>query len=132
MVELELLNNQVEIVKEGLLDVLSDIIIQSWLDVEWLVRLFNFLDPHVEGVKFLLDKVIKVVGGIEDSINRTHEEREECKSHELKSDRENVFLRSRSRVITIPYCGDNFENPIESKNVLSWYSFVVELILVNP
>jgi len=132
LVELELLNNQVEIVKEGLLNVLSDIIIQSWLDVEWLVRLFNFLDPHVERVKFLLDKVIKVVGGIEDSINRTHEEREECKSHELKSDRENIFLGSRSRVITIPYGGDNFENPIESKNVLSWYSFVVELILVNP
>jgi len=132
LVELELLNDQVEIVKESLLNVLSDIIIQSWLDVEWLVRLFNFLDPHVEGVKFLLDKVIKVVGGIEDSINRTHEEREECKSHELKSDRENIFLGSRSRVITIPNCGDNFENPIESKNVLSWYSFVVELILVNP
>ena len=47
LVELELLDNQVEIIQEGLLDVLSDVIIQSWLNMEWLVRLFNLLDPHV-------------------------------------------------------------------------------------
>mgnify|MGYP004184070287 CR=1 FL=1 len=37
LIELELFNNQVEIVEEGLLYVLSDIIVQGWLDMEWLV-----------------------------------------------------------------------------------------------
>ena len=37
LVELELLDNQIEIVKEGLLDVLSDIVVKGWLDVERLV-----------------------------------------------------------------------------------------------
>jgi len=45
---------------------------------------------------------------------------------------EKIYSSEVDPVITIPYGGDNFENPIESKNVLSWYSFVVELILVNP
>jgi len=37
LIELELFNNQVEIVEEGLLYVLSDIIVQGRLDMEWLV-----------------------------------------------------------------------------------------------
>lgn len=48
LIELELLNDQVEIVEEGLLDILSDIVVESWLDMEWLVRLFDFLNPHVK------------------------------------------------------------------------------------
>lgn len=61
LVENKLFNNQVEIVHEGLFNVLSDIVIESWLDVEWLVGLLDFLDPHIEGVKFVFDQVIKVV-----------------------------------------------------------------------
>lgn len=61
LVENELFNDQVEIIHEGLLYVLSDIVIESWLDVEWLVRFLNLLDPHVKGVKFVLNQVIKVV-----------------------------------------------------------------------
>jgi hypothetical protein len=61
LVENELLNNQVEIVHEGLLNVLSDIVIESWLDVERLVGLLDFLDPHIKGIKFIFDQVIKVV-----------------------------------------------------------------------
>ena len=61
LVENKLLNNQVKIVHEGLLNILSDIVIESWLDVEWLVGLFNLLNPHIEGVKFIFDQVIKVV-----------------------------------------------------------------------
>jgi len=48
LVELELLDDQVEIVEEGLLDVLSDIVIQRWLNMERLVGLLNLLDPHVK------------------------------------------------------------------------------------
>jgi len=37
LIELELFDDQVEIIKESLFDVLSDIVVQSWLDMEWLV-----------------------------------------------------------------------------------------------
>jgi hypothetical protein len=37
LIELELFNNQVEIIEESLFDVLSDIVVQSWLNMEWLV-----------------------------------------------------------------------------------------------
>jgi hypothetical protein len=37
LIERELFDNQVEIVFESLLNVLSDVIVQSWLNVEWLV-----------------------------------------------------------------------------------------------
>ena len=61
LVELEFFDDEVEVVAERLLNILSDIIIQRWLNMIWLVRLFDFFDPHVEGVQFLLNKVIKVV-----------------------------------------------------------------------
>ena len=61
LIELELFNNQVEIIKESLLDVFSDVVIESWLDMEWLVGLLNFLDPHVQGVKLLFDEIIEIV-----------------------------------------------------------------------
>jgi len=37
LIELELLDNEIEIIEEGLLNILSNIIIKCWLDVEWLV-----------------------------------------------------------------------------------------------
>lgn len=37
LVEVELLNNQVEIVQESLLNVLPNVVVKGWLDVEWLV-----------------------------------------------------------------------------------------------
>ena len=37
LVELELLDDQVKVVQEGLLDVFSDVVVQGWLDVEWFV-----------------------------------------------------------------------------------------------
>jgi hypothetical protein len=48
LIELEFFNDQVEIIHESLFDVLSDIVVESWLDVERLVGLFNLLDPHVK------------------------------------------------------------------------------------
>lgn len=61
LVELEFFNNQVEIVHEGLFDVLPDIIVESWLDVEGLVGLFDLLDPHIKLVQFLLNQIIEVI-----------------------------------------------------------------------
>ena len=46
--EWELLNNKIEIIKESLFNIFSDIVIESWLNMEWLVRFFNLFDPHVQ------------------------------------------------------------------------------------
>ena len=92
LVELELLDDQVEIVQEGLLDVLSDVVVKGWLDVVWLVRLLDFLNPHVKGVKFLLDKVIEVVLGVEDAVDGTHQEGEEGQTQELQDDGKDVLV----------------------------------------
>ena len=61
LVELEFFNNQVEIEVKGLLNVLSDIIVQSWLNMEWFVRLLNLFDPHVQRVKFFFDQIFEVI-----------------------------------------------------------------------
>ena len=37
LVELELFDNQVEVIKESLLNVFSDVVVQSWLDMERLI-----------------------------------------------------------------------------------------------
>ena len=50
LVELELFDDQVEIVQEGLLNILSNVIIQGWLDMERLIGLLDFLNPHVKGI----------------------------------------------------------------------------------
>lgn len=61
LVELELFDDQVEIVEEGLLDILSDIIVKRWLNMERLVGLFDLLDPHIQGVKLLFNEIIEVI-----------------------------------------------------------------------
>ena len=96
LVELELFDDQVEIIKESLFDILSNIVVKSWLNMERLVGLLNFLDPHVQRVKFLFDEIIEVVRSVEDTIDGTHEEREESQTHELESNGEDVLIRSRS------------------------------------
>jgi len=69
LVELELLDNQIEIVQEGLFNIFSDVVVQSWLNVEWLVGLLDLFDPHIQGVEFLFDEIIEVIGGVEDTID---------------------------------------------------------------
>ena len=69
VIEWELFNDEIEIVKEGLLDVDSDVVVQGWLNVEWLVRLLDLLDPHVESVKLLFDQVVEVVRVVEDTVD---------------------------------------------------------------
>lgn len=72
LVELELLDNQVVIVQKGLVDVVFDVVVEVWLDVERFVRLFYLFNPHVQRVKFFIDEVLKVVRGIENTVNRPH------------------------------------------------------------
>ena len=91
LIELEFFNDQVEIVHEGLLDILSDIVVESWLDVEWLVGFLNLLDPHIKLVQLLLDQIIEIIRCVENTINRTHKEREESETKELKNDGEDVL-----------------------------------------
>jgi len=48
LIKLEFFDDKIEIVQESLLNILSDIVVECWLDVEWLVRLLDLLDPHVK------------------------------------------------------------------------------------
>lgn len=47
LVKLEFLDNQIVVIEECLIDVVFDIVVKVWLDVERLVRLLDLLDPHV-------------------------------------------------------------------------------------
>ena len=51
--------------------------------MEWFVRFFNFFDPHVQWIKFFFNQIIKVVFCVENSVDRSHKEREEGKSDKL-------------------------------------------------
>ena len=128
LVEDELLDDQVEVIHERLLDVVPDIVVQSGLNVEWLVGLLDLLDPHVEGVKLVLDEVIEVVGGIENSVDGAHQEGEESKSQELKDDREDVLLGGGTCVVSVSYGCNDLEDPIEGKYVLSVVGLVLESV----
>jgi len=47
LIELELLNDEVEVIQEGLLYVSSNVVVERGLNVEGLVGLLNLFDPHV-------------------------------------------------------------------------------------
>ena len=66
LIEGELFDDEVVIVEEGLVDVVFDVVVQIWLNMERLVRFLNLFDPHVEGVQLLVDEVFEVVGGVKD------------------------------------------------------------------
>lgn len=66
LIEWELLDYEVVIVKEGLIDVVLDIVVEIGLNMERLVRLLNLLNPHIERVQLLVDKVFEVVRGVKD------------------------------------------------------------------
>jgi len=134
LVELEFFNNQVEIEVKGLLNILSDIIVQSWLNMEWFVRLLDLFDPHVQRIKFFFNQIFEVIWGTEDTIDRSHEEGEECQTEELQDNWENVLVRGCTSIITISYCRNNFKNPVESKNIdwefLVWS--IIKIVGINP
>jgi hypothetical protein len=117
---------------ESLLDILSDIIVQSRIDVVRLIWLFNLFDPHVKWIEFLLDQVIKVIWCVEDPIDGPHKERKESKSEELESNWKDIFTRCFTRVVTIAYGCDYLENPIEWEDVLRFDRFFIESLCVHP
>jgi len=47
LVECELLDYEVKVILEGLFDVLSDVAVKRWLNVQGFVGLLNLFDPHV-------------------------------------------------------------------------------------
>ena len=100
--------------------------------MERLIRFFNFLDPHIQRIKFLLNQVIEVIRSIENSINRSHQKRKESEPQKLQANGENIFIRSMASVISISNCCDYLEYPIKSKNI-SWVIwFWVKAIVINP
>ena len=50
LIEIKLLDDQIEIVQKGLLNIFSDVVIESWLNMVWLVRFLYLFDPHVERI----------------------------------------------------------------------------------
>lgn len=100
--------------------------------MEWLVGLLDLLDPHVQGVEFLLDEIVEVIGRVEDTVDGTHEEREEGQTHEFEDDGENVLFGGGTRVITIAYCCDDLKDPIERENILGVFQFAGEVIGIDP
>ena len=51
--------------------------------MEWLVGLFDLLDPHVQGIKFFFNQIVEIIGSVEDTVYSTHKEREERQTHEF-------------------------------------------------
>ena len=130
LVEWELFDNKVVIIQEGLVDVILDIVIKIWLNVERLIGFLDLLDPHVERIKLLVDEVLKVVGGIEDRVNTAHKEREEDEADELEGNREDVLLGGLAYIVTVSNGGDDLEDPVESEDVLGVIRFLVEIAIV--
>jgi hypothetical protein len=100
--------------------------------MERLVGLFDLLDPHIKRVKFLFNQIIEVIGSVEDTVDGSHKEGEESKTHELQGNRENVFLGSGSRVVSVTDSCNDLKDPVEGKDVLGMVSLVVKVIFKDP
>jgi hypothetical protein len=134
LVEIELFNYQIEVVEERLFHVFPDVVVECRLNVERLVWLLNFLDPHIQWVKLLLDQIVEVVRCAENTRDWSHEEREESQAEELQQYWKDVLLLSFSSVVSIPNCSDDLEDPVEGKNVNWCVVFIckVWVFLVDP
>lgn len=100
--------------------------------MERSVRLLNLLDPHVQLIKLLLDQVVEVVRRVEDTVDGTHEEREECETEELQDDGEDVLAGRGTRKVTVADSGNDLEDPIEREYILRRYTLTFETVLVYP
>jgi hypothetical protein len=100
--------------------------------MERLVGLFDLLDPHIKRVKFLFNQIIEVIGSVEDTVDGSHKEGEESKTHKLQGDGKNVFLGSGSRVVSVTDSCNDLKDPVEGKDVLSMVSLVVKVIFKDP
>jgi hypothetical protein len=100
--------------------------------MEGFVGLFNLLDPHVQGIKFFFNQIVEVIGSVEDTVNSTHKEREERQTHEFQNDGEYVLIGRSTREITIAYCCNDLEDPIESENVLGVFELTIEIVSEDP
>jgi hypothetical protein len=74
LVELEFFDHEVEVIQESLLDIFPNVIVQCRLNVVRFVGFLDFLDPHIQRVQLFFDQVVEVVLGVEDSVNRAHQE----------------------------------------------------------
>ena len=70
-----------------------------------LVRFLDLLDPHIQRVKFLLDQVIEVVWRVENTVYRTHQEREEDEAKKLKDEVARLQQEAEKKAQTHPDLG---------------------------
>ena len=45
--------------------------------MERLVRFFNLFDPHVQGIQFFFDQILKIIWSTKNTVNGAHQEGEE-------------------------------------------------------
>ena len=100
--------------------------------MEWFVWLFNFLNPHVEWIKLFFNQIIEIIGSVENTVDGSHKEREESKSHKFQSNGENIFIWCRTSIISISDSCDNFENPIKRENILRMVWLIIETTFKDP
>ena len=76
--------------------------------------------------------IIEIIRSVENTVDGSHKEREESKSHEFQSDGENILIWGRTSIISISDSCDNFKNPIKRKNVLSMVWLIIETTFEDP
>lgn len=113
-------------------NIFSNVIVQSWLDMEWFVWLLNLFDPHIQGVKFFFDEVVEVIRCVKDTVNGTHKEGEEGEAQEFKTDGEDVLVWGLTGIVTITNGCNNFKDPIECEDVLRYDWLAIETFSIDP
>jgi hypothetical protein len=83
LIEIELFNNQVEIVHEGIVHVLLDVTVKVRGDIVGLVRTLYLFNPDIQETQLFIYETLEVVGFLEHIINAAHEEGEETQTYEL-------------------------------------------------
>ena len=83
LVEGELFDDEVEVIHKCILNALPDFAVQIGWDVVGLIRSFDFLDPQVQPIEFLVDQILEFITGAQYATHTAHQQREESQANEL-------------------------------------------------
>lgn len=83
LIEVELFNNQIKIVHEGIMHVLLDVTVKVRGDIVGLVRTLYLFNPDIQETQLFIDETLEVVGFLQHIINAAHEEGEETQTDKL-------------------------------------------------
>ena len=117
LVEVELLDDQVEVVHEGVVHVLLDVAVQVGRDVVGLVRPLDLLDPDVQKAQLLVDEALEVVRLLQHIVDAAHQEREETQTDKLQNHAENVLIGRATRVISITHSCQSLQDEVDREYI---------------